>query len=185
MKSHIDRRTLVVKEYETLTLPETLVALAVFLLPSGEDVELDEVNIEIEKIISQFVFDGYTVDDKRTKFECGASACGQEIIFGIMIGIGGNTAHDILKMLSGWAKNKIYPTPQKAPENLESYMKNIKDIIDEYFLPTGSLSILEIRKTATAIKAKLVDSKTNKYEVELLPNGEVIKIKKLTAANSA
>jgi len=163
--------------------PETLTAVTFFQLPAGTNIELDEVSMAIDEIISKYTFDGYEVDDKRMKFESGASGCGQEIIFGITIGISANISCDILKAIYSWAKNKIYQKEKKITSNLEDQIEAIKDIIIKYFSPTNELSILEINKTVTVIKARVEDNDGNKYQVELLPCGKIIKIKKITTPN--
>lgn len=182
MKSYLDSRTLITKEYETLRMPETLTAVTVFCLPAQKKVELDEVGKAINNIVSKQVFDGYEVEDKRVKVECGASGASQEFILGIMVGVSANISYDMLKAIFIWAKSKINLKQKKELTNIEDYIDTVKDIITKHFLPIKKLSVLEIQKTVTVVKAKLEDERGNKYEVELFPDGKIIKIKKITIA---
>lgn len=178
MKSYLNRRLLVTKEYKNLTEPETLTTVTVFQLPTNQEVELDEVIGTIDDILSKHKFDGYEIEDNRTRFECGASGASQEIMFMIMVGISTNISYDILKAIFLWAKKKIYKKEERGKDNFEDYLDSTKDFIVKYFSPTKKLSILDVEKTVTVVKVRLKDDEKNKYYVELFPSGSIIKIKK-------
>ena len=178
MKNNFDRQILIIKEFEDLCKQDKPISVTVFNLSAGE-VDVDETASQIEEAININPIDGYEILEKRYKHQHGAGGASQEIILALMVGLGSNAMTEVIKFVWRWAKAKIYSNKESKPINIENHLQEIQNIISQYFSETKKIKFLEVNNEDDLIKAKIKDNKRNKYYVELHPDGEIIKIKKI------
>ena len=181
MKYNLNFRRLIIKEYKSLQEADSLISVTLFELAIDQKINLDDITIEIDKITSEKRIDGFEVEDTRKRFEFGASGFGQEVIFAIMVRTTSGLSAEIIKHLWTWSKQRIKATKtNETRDDIKNNLDKIKDIICTYFSETEKIKILEISKTISGTKAILEDGTGNKYKITLLPNGNIITIKKIT-----
>lgn len=185
MKNYLDERLLVIKEYASLFDDKDLTSITVFDLPTGDNVDLDEVYCEIEKITLGKIHDGFEIIDTRYRFERGSSQYGQEIILSAIGSIVGTGFIFVVKSLWSWAKKQSKSNTREQSEfSLNDSLQKIKKIISEHFRTVGKLQVMRLSGKLGSNRCHLKDGKNNLFEAEFSEGGRIIKIQKLKLSRS-
>jgi hypothetical protein len=179
VKNYLDKRTITLKEFKGPFETE-LISVTLFEIPIVPvKTDLDEIITDVQKIIHSNKLDLYSLEDKRSYFEHGASMSGQEVIVSILGGLGANAASSVIQNIWEYAKIKIYKkSSAEIDEQTEQLLEYSKALIKKHFSPSTEVKIVSVSKKVTETVVLLSDSESNTYKTRLFPDGKIIEIKK-------
>jgi hypothetical protein len=93
--------------------------------------------------------DGYSLEERRSITECGASGAIQEISLAIVSGIAGGLAAYSIDLIRGWKKPNASAICYTDEELIETFSETIK----RSYKPYGELNMLEQTSDTDSIKA--------------------------------
>ena len=170
--NYADERRIVVSIFEEFHEQDSPLSVLEFRL-DGDVVEKPD---EIPRAILSHLYgkNGYSLDERRSINECGASAAVHEISLAVVSGIAGGLATYLVGLVASWRGSQSDGNPSSEEFQVEQFL----DVIKRSYKPLGELTVLEQGEDGDDFVAVVRDSSDTRFDCRASAKSGMISIKR-------
>ncbi|MCA9964901.1 MAG: hypothetical protein KC423_11675 [Anaerolineales bacterium] len=162
--------------------------LKVFFTSNGVLQELSEIDLKPGLLNETFVDDlanelvknlsvgAYSIEDKKTRHEIGASGYSHEITVSIVSGIASGLAVEIIKGIYEWIKSKHLQDPLEEPIDQKRAIEIAKYLVGKNY-HSQDIKVKRVDEVSANILVELVDAQNRCFSISINSKTRMLHLK--------